>query len=223
MQRKIMSQSKQSTKSKRICVNTFFSTVIIKAKSNSHIPIDEAYMHRRLPEVHHSPANLVAQQNAWVPLGQFLANCSLFFAFCAKYLVSGGTECITNFHMLSFQPGQRTYSSSLSPLSIEQGLTFSPGSFCPITIPPTPGQPCNLPGALDCPYEDHIDGLAGNCCCGQCDVDMTCAPDSTSGSGLWQPKHPMLCPTEGCGSEGEWWRENIKEVDPLLKVKLINC
>ena len=119
--------------------------------------------------------------------------------------------------MLSFQPGQRISPTSLSPLRIEQGLTFSPGSFCPITIPPTPGQPCNLPGALDCPYEDQIgyNGLAGNCCCGQCDVDMTCAPDSTSGSGLWQPKHPMLCPTEGCGSEGEWWREFERENDPL--------
>ena len=38
-------------------------------------------MHRRLPEVHLSPANLVALQNAWVPLGQFSANCSPFFAF----------------------------------------------------------------------------------------------------------------------------------------------
>ena len=94
-----------------------------------------------------------------------------------------------------------------------------PGSFCPSPIPPTPGQPCNLPGALDCPYH----GLTGNCCCGQCDLDMTCAPDSTNGSGLWQPKHSMLCPTEGCGSEGEWWTENIKEVDLFLKAKLINC
>ena len=76
-----MSQSKQSTKSKRICVNTFFSTEIIKAKSNSHIPIDEAYMHRRLPELHLSPTNLVSLQNAWVTLGQFSADCSLFFAF----------------------------------------------------------------------------------------------------------------------------------------------
>ena len=90
---------------------------------------------------------------------------------------------------------------------------FTPGSFCPSPIPPTPGQPCNLPGALDCHYENHIDnhGLAGNCCCGQCDIDMTCAPDSTTGSGLWQPKHPMLCPTKGCGSEGEWWREIVRE------------
>ena len=164
-----MSQSKQSTKSKRICVNAFFSTEIIKTKSNSHIPIDEAYMHRRLPEVHLSP---------------------------------------------TISP------TSWSSLRIEQGLTSSPGSFCPSPMPPTPGQPCNqLPGALDCSYENHSDyhGLAGNCCCGQCDMDMTCAPDSTSGSGLWQPKHTMLCPTKGCGSEGEWWRDNVKQFVPFLK------
>ena len=39
------------------------------------------YTYRRLPEVHLSPPNLVSLQNAWVPLGQFSANCSLFFAF----------------------------------------------------------------------------------------------------------------------------------------------
>ena len=74
MQRKIVSQSKQSTKSKIIPSNTFFSSGIIKRKSNSHIPIGEAYIHRRLPEVHLSPANLVALQCAWVPLGQSSAN-----------------------------------------------------------------------------------------------------------------------------------------------------
>ena len=112
------------------------------------------------------------------------------------------------------QPGQRISLTSLSPLRIEQlDLPLLSGSFCPSPTPPTPGQPCNLPGALDCHYENHIDhhGLSGNCCCGQCDIDMTCAPNSTTGSGLWQPKHPVLCPTKGCGSEGEWWREN----DPL--------
>ena len=62
-------------------VKHFFSSGIINRKSNSHTPIGKAYMQRRLPEVHHSPANLVALQNAWVPLGQFLANCSLIFAF----------------------------------------------------------------------------------------------------------------------------------------------
>ena len=86
-----------------------------------------------------------------------------------------------------------------------QRLIYLPGSFCPSPIPPTPGQPCNLRGALDCHYENLIDrhGLTGNCCCGQCDIDMTCAPGSTDGTGVWQPKHSTLCLTEGCGSEGE--------------------
>ena len=85
---------------------------------------------------------------------------------------------------------------------------FSSGSVCPSPVPPSPGEPCSRPGALDCPYENQIDnnGVTGHCCCGQCDVDMTCAPDSNTGSGLWQPLHSSLCPAEGCGSEGEWWK-----------------
>ena len=78
MKREIMSQWKQSTKSKRISVKHFFSNEIIKKRSNSHIPIGEAYMHRRHPEVHLSQANLVCLQNAWIPLGQFSGNCGLF-------------------------------------------------------------------------------------------------------------------------------------------------
>ena len=85
----------------------------------------------------------------------------------------------------------------------------NPGSVCPSLAPPTPGQPCTLPGELDCLYENLIDnaGLTVNCCCGQCDIDMTCAPDSITGSGFWQPtKYSTLCPEDGCGSKGEWWR-----------------
>ena len=69
MQRKIMSQLKPSSRSNRIPSKFFFSNQIIKKKSNSHIPIGEAYMHRRLPEVHLSPLNLVSLQNACVPFG----------------------------------------------------------------------------------------------------------------------------------------------------------
>ena len=76
-----MSQLKQSTKSKPISVKHFSSNEIIKRKSNSHLPIGNAYMHRRLKAVHLSPTNLMSLQNAWVPLGQFSANCDLFFAF----------------------------------------------------------------------------------------------------------------------------------------------
>jgi len=80
----------------------------------------------------------------------------------------------------------------------------TPGSLCSYPIKPTLGQPCTLPGALDCPYEILIDnqGYPGECCCGRCDADMTCAPDSTTGSGLWQPMHATLCPSDGCGREG---------------------
>ena len=83
---------------------------------------------------------------------------------------------------------------------------WTPGSVCPSPIPPTAGQPCSqLPEPLDCHYENST-GLTVNCCCGQCDVDMTCAPDSTTGSGLWQPMHSPLCPADGCGSQGNRWK-----------------
>ena len=159
----------------------------------------------------------------------FRANCSLFLSFqwqlCAKYLVSGRFwygGC--NFWNKKWSKLPKT--TFVHPtLRLEHWLTSSPGSFCPSPIPPTPGQPCNLPGALDCHYKTHIDnhGLAGNCCCGQCDIDMTCAPNSTDGSGLWQPKHPMLCPTKGCGREGECRRETVKQFNSFLDVNLIEC
>ena len=179
---------------------------------------------QKLPSEHLESCCLVHHSCDIIP--KFFYSPGLLFTFSSR------------FHWVFFFPGRSAQQpiifsdfnlvkEYLRPLLIiVQPLISLPGSFCPSPILPTPGQPCNqLPGALDCHYENHIDyhGLAGNCCCGQCDMDMTCAPDSTNGSGLWQPKHPMLCPTEGCGSEGEWWRENIKEVDPLLKFKLINC
>ena len=46
-----------------------------------------------------------------------------------------------------------------------------------------------------------------NCCCGRCDADKTCAPDSITGSGSWQLMNSPLCPAEGCGIEG--WFVNI--------------
>ena len=83
-----MSQLKPSSRSNRIPSKFFFSNQIIKKKSNSHIPIGDAYMHRRLPEVHLSPLNLVSLQNACVPLGQFSANCSLFFSVTTMCKIS---------------------------------------------------------------------------------------------------------------------------------------
>ena len=73
------------------------------------------------------------------------------------------------------------------------------GSDCPPL--PSPSQLCVPPsrGQQNCSYNagDH-------CCCGQCPQSFTfsCVLDSTSGAGFW---HSTLCPTEGCGSEGEWW------------------
>ena len=63
--------------------------------------------------------------------------------------------------------------------------------------------------AQDCKYDGSGDGgsyedpLIIECCCGQCDTDRTCAADSTTGSGVWQEKHSLLCPIEGCGSGGK--------------------
>merc|ERR1719500_732127 len=78
---------------------------------------------------------------------------------------------------------------------------------------------------MDCHYENLIgnNGGTANCCCGQCDIDMTCAPNSTTGSGLWQPMYSTLCPAEGCGSEGEVTSPNYPNNYPngLLKTETI--
>ena len=123
------------------------------------------------------------------------------FGFILSYRSSRSTTI--TFHYLFKERNFRTFYFDWFVIS-----SYLPGSLCPSPIPPTPGQPCTLPGELDCHYENLIDnhGLTGNCCCGQCDLDMTCAPDSTTRSGLWQPMHSPLCPAEGCGSEGEWWK-----------------
>ena len=94
-----------------------------------------------------------------------------------------------------------------STLCINNIYQYS-GSFCPSPLPPNPGQPCSLPGGLECHYESFINfhgGVPGTCCCGQCDFDMICALDPITGAGIWQPMHSMLCPLEGCGDEGEYY------------------
>jgi len=67
---------------------------------------------------------------------------------------------------------------------------------CP-PIAPSPGQLCVPPaGAQPCQYDV--------CCCGRCHTEFTCdAPDSITGSGIWQPKSLRFCPVEGCGNEGK--------------------
>ena len=81
---------------------------------------------------------------------------------------------------------------------------------CP-PLPPSPGNLCVPPaGEQVCLYDGGHGGtrespLVVNCCCGRCPDDVTCAPDSITGSGLWQPiPYSPLCPTEGCGTEGEF-------------------
>ena len=70
---------------------------------------------------------------------------------------------------------------------------------CP-PLPPSTGQLCVPPaGRQDC----HYDSVKAICCCGQCHTDYTCAPDSTTGSGLWQLMHLPFCPAVGCGTEGQ--------------------
>ena len=90
---------------------------------------------------------------------------------------------------------------------------IQPCPECP-PLPPTPGHLCFTPaGAQDCYYKGGNGGtdqspFVSKCCCGRCEAEpmITCASDSTTGSGLWQPMHSPLCPAEGCGSEGEWWK-----------------
>ena len=105
-------------------------------KSNSRTPIGEAYMHRRLPEVHLSPTHLVSLPNAWVPLGQFTANRRLFFVF------SMTTMCIKTLQMIRSQPGQRISLTSLSSLRIEQlDLPLPQGRFALPQSLRLPGSP----------------------------------------------------------------------------------
>ena len=85
-----------------------------------------------------------------------------------------------------------------------------PGSLCPFTTPPTPGQPCNdgRPGAiedLECRYKNseftqYENTPIVNCCCGQCDIDVTCDMNTQS----WTAMHSPLCPENGCANTGEW-------------------
>ena len=98
--------------------------------------------------------------------------------------------------------------SAVSPGECQQHLLnpnwmflflFSIQPECP-PLPPPPSHLCVAPaGTLNCHYTgDH-------CCCGNCSESfkLSCAPDSTTGAGVWQS---TLCPAAGCGSEGEWWR-----------------
>ena len=78
-------------------------------------------------------------------------------------------------------------------------LPPSPGNLC---VPPAGNQVCHYDGGQGGTSEDSP--LIVTCCCGRCPDDVTCAPDSITGSGLWQSiAYSPLCPTEGCGTDGK--------------------
>ena len=99
--------------------------------------------------------------------------------------------------------------ANINKLSDPLVVSFSIWLECP-SLPPIPGYLCVTPaGSQDCHYGDGSEGgtdlapFVSKCCCGQCDTDtITCAPDSTTGSGLWYPMHSPLCPAQGCGTKG---------------------
>ena len=78
-------------------------------------------------------------------------------------------------------------------------LRPSPGNLC---VPPAGNQVCHYDGGQGGTSEESP--LIVTCCCGRCPEDVTCAPDSITGSGLWQSiAYSPLCPTEGCGTDGK--------------------
>ena len=85
-----------------------------------------------------------------------------------------------------------------SPSTKCPNVIGNPGSVCPYPIPPTPGQPCTLPGELDCHYEIEYE----HDCCGNRNAQnftVSCVSDnSTIGAGLWQSR--QICDSEGKGS-----------------------
>ena len=91
--------------------------------------------------------------------------------------------------------------------------------LCP-PLPPTPGNICDATfGTLDC----HYDQDQNHCCCGKCPdrFTLSCAPDPSSGAGLWQS---TSCPAEDCATEGELQREISKDSFPqVLQLLLLKA
>ena len=107
-----------------------------------------------------------------------------------------------------FQPNQKFVSGRKN---VVHYYVLFPGSVCPSPKLPITGNSCAPSEAIDrgCSYEDlvHVLGGVANCCCDQCDVDLTC--NSTSEAALWASVHSPLCPVAGCGLEGEVFYCNI--------------
>ena len=90
---------------------------------------------------------------------------------------------------------------------------------CPRVVPTVDTLCVASSGAQDCRYHGK-DGGVVNCCCNECDIDMTCAVDSTTGSGLWKPLHPPKCREDGCGSKGGYAMSHIDKMKPLARMTM---
>ena len=89
--------------------------------------------------------------------------------------------------------------------------------LCP-SSPPTPGHICDATfGTLDCNYDQDQE----HCCCGKCPDSFTlsCAPDPTTGVGLWQS---TFCPADECATEGESQKETFQKT-PLHRCCSFCC
>ena len=100
--------------------------------------------------------------------------------------------------------------SSSVPHEYDQSVMIYFLSECSLA---SPGSPCTNLEADDCNYE-YFHFLGNLCCCGQCTeyldprwLSLACVLNSTTGDRVWKPKDPIiLCPAEGCGSDGEWFK-----------------
>ena len=113
--------------------------------------------------------------------------------------------------VIGIPPNQNNIDAQRVTLNAIAAMTSIPNSGqCP-ALPPSPGNLCVPPaGNQVCLYDGGQGGtsedspLIVTCCCGRCPDDVTCAPDSITGSGLWQSiAYSPLCPTEGCGTDGK--------------------
>ena len=102
----------------------------------------------------------------------------------------------------SYIDPQEVTITAMPPIPISgqcPALPPSPGNLC---VPPAGNQVCHYDGGQGGTSKDSP--LIVTCCCGRCPDDVTCAPDSITGSGLWQSiAYSPLCPTEGCGTDGK--------------------
>ena len=155
-----------------------------------------------------------SKHNTWrsyylIPSGHKPTFFSVSHCFSFKLSTNSSLKIHWNICMIGSQPSTKY-----------PNVIGNPGSVCPSLAPPTPGQPCTLPGELDCQYESEHEQYEHDCC-GRCAQRFSCVSDSsTSGAGLWQMSSSPPCPADCCGSEGERWKENCWNI-PLLELILL--